>query len=476
MSYGFGSDGTATSRLGGTRANENIAVAGGRAEDNYYTLDGVSDTDVSYNSYTFLPSIDAIQEFKIQTGVYPAEYGRGLGQVNISTISGTNALHGALFEFVRNSSTDALSYCFSIPCVPSALLHQNQFGFTVGGPVYIPKVFNGRDKLFFVANYEGFRFTQGQSYVGNVPTTAERAGDFTGFNTIYDPATRLLMPGGAVTAQPFYGNMIPHDRFDPDASKLLPYIPLPTGAELVNNYADVLNDTEDDNQFTARIDYDQSSKSRWFGRYSFSNESSIIPDSPIIQTTDRLTSHPKQFVFSNIRTISPTTLNQFWFGYNRLNNEILNWDSGSTSANAVGAIGGIPGVATPYPLICGVPGISISGLSSFGDDTGIPFVLIHNTFQYRDVLSMVRGNHSISLGAEIRRDQDTTEGNSFIRGNLTFDGTVTQNPAAPSGTTGVTSAKSEGSERRAEELFCENVRRYVNGIPLLNVVDKKRGY
>jgi Carboxypeptidase regulatory-like domain/TonB dependent receptor len=437
VTYGFGENGTAAERIGGTRAEMDISVAGGRGEWNYFTLDGVSNTDVSYNTYTFLPSIDAVQEFKIQTGVFPAEYGRGFDQVNISTISGTNALHGSLFEFVRNSSTDALSYCFSIPCVPSALLHQNQFGFTVGGPVYIPKVFNGRNKLFFMANYEGFRFTQGQSYVGDVPTTAERAGDFAGLLPIYDPATHVLLPDGAVAAQPFAGNIIPQDRFNPDAVKLLQYFPEPTGPGVVNNYADVLNDTEDDNQFTARIDYDQSSKSRWFGRYSFSNENSIEPQDAIIQGNLRLTSHPKQFVLSNIRTISPTTLNQFWFGYNRLNNQILNWDSGNSSANAIAAIGMPPGVATPTPLVYGVPSLYVSGLTSAGDNDATPFLLYHNTFQYRDVLSMVRGNHSIDVGAEIRRDQDTTEGNSFLRGAFTFDGTVTRDPAAPLGTTGV---------------------------------------
>jgi hypothetical protein len=440
VSYGFGENGTANSRVGGQRANEDISVAGGRSEWNYYSLDGVSDTDVSYNTYTFLPSIDAIREFAIQTGVYPAEYGRGLGQVNISTLSGTNAFHGALFEFVRNSSTDAENYCFTSSCAASSLLHQNQFGLTVAGPVLIPKVFNGRDRLFFMTNYEGFRFSQGQNFVANVPTVAERGGDFTGFNPIYDPTTRVQQPNGDITAQQFSGNQIPQGSMDPIALQLLTYFPMPTSSGSVNNYSDVLSSTETNNQFTIRIDFNQGSRSRWFGRYSFSNENADTPGSAIVDTGTRLVTYPKQFVLSNTETITPTTLNQFWFGFNRMNNQILNWNSGNSAKNVVGAIGGIPGVATPNPLIYGIPSLNANGLDSVGDNCCIPFVLYHNTFQYRDVVSMVRGKHSIAFGAEIRRDQDTSEGNSFVRGNFTFDGTASKDPSLPAGTTGVSFA------------------------------------
>ena len=142
--YGYSPDvGAATSRMGGQRNEMDISVAGGRPEFDYYTLDGVSNTDVSFNTYTFLPSIDAIQEFKIQTGVFPAEFGRGTAQINVSTKPGTNNLHGSLFEFVRNTSTDAQAYCFNYStgiCPPGAILHQNQFGGVVGGPVTSPRV------------------------------------------------------------------------------------------------------------------------------------------------------------------------------------------------------------------------------------------------------------------------------------------------------------------------------------------------
>lgn len=199
VSFGVGNEnGSGANRLGGQRITEMISVAGGRTEYNYYSLDGVTDTDVSFNTYTFLPSIDALQEFKIMTGIFPAEYGRGTAQINVTTKPGTNDLHGALFEFVRNSSTDAQSYCF-VPnaatgkCPPGNILHQNQFGGTVGGPVYIPHLFDGRNKLFFMFNYEGYRTSQAVNETGQVLTAGERNGDFTGDIPEAPPPSQLCM-------------------------------------------------------------------------------------------------------------------------------------------------------------------------------------------------------------------------------------------------------------------------------------------
>jgi len=152
VSFGFGSNSTATGRQGGQRSTENIAVSGQRSEFNYFTLDGVDNTDISFNLYIFLPSIDAIQEFKVQTGVFPAEFGRATGQVNVSTKPGGNTFHGALFEFLRNSALDASAYSFTSVHPPKNPFKRNQFGFTLAGPVLIPKLFNGKNRLFFMAN------------------------------------------------------------------------------------------------------------------------------------------------------------------------------------------------------------------------------------------------------------------------------------------------------------------------------------
>ena len=391
----------------------------------------------SFNSYTFLPStIDALQEFKIETGIFPAEFGRGLGQVNVLTKPGTNDFHGALYEFVRNSTTDAANYCFVSSCPPGNLLHQNQFGGTIGGPVWIPHVFNGKNKVFFMFNYEGFRFSQGATETGVGPTVAQRQGNFAGFSTIYDPATQVAN-GSVVTATPFAGNVIPQSRFDPIAIKLLAFEPLPN-ASGPNNLVSVFGNTQTNNQFTIRGDYNESTKSTWFGRYSWSNELGVTPDSPVIVTTDKLSVHAKQAVLSNVRTFSPTLVNEFRFGYNRLVNGVLNW-SAYTGVNEVGALGGFPGVAVPSPEIYGVPSIAITGMldsagTSWGDDQGIPFLIWDNTFQWSDTVSKIYGKHSFRFGAEIRRDQFNSVGNSDIRGYFSFYGQATQNPASPKNT------------------------------------------
>jgi len=149
------STGAASTRLGGDRANQSFAVSGSRREYNNYSIDGVTNTEPNYNAYLFLPSVDALQEFKVQTGIYSAEFGRGIGQVNISTRSGTNEYHGTAWEFLRNSALDARPFGFTTLVPQKSPFKQNQFGFTLGGPVSIPRLYNGRDKLFFMSNYEG---------------------------------------------------------------------------------------------------------------------------------------------------------------------------------------------------------------------------------------------------------------------------------------------------------------------------------
>ena len=463
VSWGVANEnGSGASRLGGQRITEMISVAGGRTEYNYFSLDGVSNTDVSFNTYTFLPSIDAIQEFKIQTGIFPAEFGRGTAEINVSTKPGGNDLHGALFEFVRNSSTDAQSYCFTPlastgKCPPGNILHQNQFGGTVGGPVYIPHLINGRNKLFFMFNYEGLRRSQAVNESGIVLDTYERQGDFTHnqpgtstpWPTLWDPNTRVLNSAGtAVTsAQTFASecggaNMIPNgsncggipSRFDPMDVKLMAFDPQPNTSGSTN-LVDSFPNTQVNDQYTIRIDFNQSTKSTWFGRMSWDKEVGTIINGPIKESNDHITAHPVQFELSNVRTFSPTLVNDFRFGYNRLTSDVFNYNA-VTGLNEVGALGGIPGVATPYPAIYGVPSTNVIGIQGWGDDSGIPFLTGDNTWQFADTVSKVHGKHSIRFGADIRRDDFDSAGNSFIRGAFSWNGQYTSNPSltSPGGT------------------------------------------
>src|SRR5437764_315425 len=180
--------GQAGSRQGGDRANQAISTGGQRIMFDYYTLDGVNNTDPNFNTYVVLPSIDAIQEFKVQIGVYPAEFGHQSTQINVLTKSGGNAYHGSLFEFLRNDALDAKPYAFTSVHPAKSPFKWNDYGFELDGPVRLPKLYNGHDKLFFMANYEALRRRQNFQNTYNVATPAMFKGDFSELSTpIYDP-------------------------------------------------------------------------------------------------------------------------------------------------------------------------------------------------------------------------------------------------------------------------------------------------
>src|SRR3989441_1607908 len=225
------SAGQAGSRQGGDRASQSISAAGQRIMFNYFTLDGVTNTDPNFNTYVVLPSIDALQEFKVQTGVYPAEFGHEATQINVLTKSGGNQYHGALFEFLRNDTLDAAPYSFTASHQAKSRFKWNDYGFEIDGPIRIPKLFNGQNKLFFMANYEALRRRQSFQSIYSVPTSAMFGGNFSGLNTtIYDPTNKT----------PFAGNIIPSSRFDPTSQKLLPYYAAANvagaGSSLTNNF------------------------------------------------------------------------------------------------------------------------------------------------------------------------------------------------------------------------------------------------
>src|SRR5205085_390367 len=210
VSTGFSTQGQAGARQGGIRAAQTISVAGQRTNFNHYTLDGVENTDPNFNTFVVMPSVDALQEFKVQTGVYPAEFGRQTSQINVLTKSGTNQYHGTLFEFLRNDKMDAYPYSFTSIRTSKNPFKWNQYGFTLGGPVWLPKLFNGRSKLFFMGNYEAFRKRENITALYSLAPAAVQGGDFSGIsNRIFDPTTHVKQSDGTITATPFTGNMIP---------------------------------------------------------------------------------------------------------------------------------------------------------------------------------------------------------------------------------------------------------------------------
>src|SRR5438034_1516822 len=301
VSYGFTDSTIAGNRQGGARAQQNISVSGQRSEFNHFTLDGVENTDVNFNTYVFLPSIDALQEFKVQTGIFPAEFGRATTQINVSTKPGTNQFHGTLFEFLRNDKLDARQYAFAGER-PKDPFKWNQYGFAFGGPVWLPHIFKGTDRLFFMSNYEGYKERRLTRQLFSVPSVKMRSGDFSEVSTpIYDPLNRT---------QQFPGNVIQRDRFHPTSVKLLEFFPPPNlNPGLVPfNYEGTLNRRADKDQFIQRIDFVESSKSNWFGRYSWGSETEVSP--VFYRNAFRVSSTVHQAMFSNTRVLSTAMVNE----------------------------------------------------------------------------------------------------------------------------------------------------------------------
>src|SRR5579864_7458148 len=294
--------GQASTRQGGDRSTQEIFVAGARREYLNFTLDGVQNYDPGFNTYASLPSIDALQEFKVQTGVYPAEFGHLQVQVNVSTLSGTNQFHGALFDFLRNNDFDARPDAFTSAAPLSSPFKWNQYGYTLGGPVWIPKLFNGKNRLFFMSNYEGFKLRQQTQTVYTTFPAAFRTGDLSSVqatHVITDPTTGL----------PFPGNIIPGNRLDTIAKGLLQYFPAPNipnapNNGLSNNYFALDNIIQDKYQVSERVDFVQSEKSSWSGRYSQQHEYGVS-----------LVTTPKQAMINNTRILSPTLVNEARVGF-----------------------------------------------------------------------------------------------------------------------------------------------------------------
>src|SRR6516162_480486 len=355
VTYGFMAPNNVQRRQGGSRTEQNISVAGLRGVWNNYTLDGVSNTDVNFNLYIQLPSVDALQEFKVQSGIYPAEFGREAGQINVSTKSGSNDYHGALFEFVRNSDLDAKPYDFIGTAPTKAPFRWNQYGFMLSGPVRIPKLFNGRDRLFFMSNFEGFKSRRTDLGLYTTPPDSWRHGDFSSFKTpLYDPMSRTADPNGQVTATPFANNYIDPVRFDPISVKLLQFWPLPNlnTPTVSNNYQNPQKTTIDKNQFNQRIDFNENPRSQWFGRFSWTDEFTVQPGLPLSGIT--LSTNSKQYMLSNTRVFSPTKVNEFRFGYTTLYNASAQELAGKR--DVVKELG-LP-FSTPDPLVWGIPTVT----------------------------------------------------------------------------------------------------------------------
>jgi len=425
-------------RMGGQRNSFALNVGGQRVHYNHYSLDGVENTDLNFNSYMLLPSVDALQEFKIEAGLFDAEYGRAIAQINASTKSGTNTFHGSVFQFVRDSALDAKNY-FDPKDREIPPFTRKQYGVTVDGPVVMPG-FDGRSKLFFMFNWEGLRERKSLTSSPSLPLSAWRNGDFSQLRDasgnlipIYDPATRVFDAAGNVIQAPtaFAGNRIPANRIHPVSRGLMAFYPTPDEERTGPNFTNHEARRVDADQFTYRLDFVESSTSSWFFRHSFSRELGYdpfaIPDMGINTDTD-----VQQAVIANTRMFGSNKLNDLRFGYGKLDNAHI-----SPRANTVNVVGEL-GINLPNdnPLYWGVPNIGITGLSGLGEESDAPFINHDTTFQLVDNFSWSVGQHSIKFGGELRRVLYDQIGGVVTRGRWAFDGRYTQNPLLPAANRG----------------------------------------
>jgi hypothetical protein len=421
--YGPGNS-IAQARGGGDRSNFQLNISGQRLENNHYMLDGVENTDPNYGTYLVQPSVDALQEFKVDTSSYGAEYGHNLAQINVVTKSGTNQYHGELFEFLRNSDLDARNF-FDKGTGPKPPFKRNQFGGVLGGPVIIPKVINGRNKLFFFFNYEGLRQVQAQTFTSTVPLVPDRGGNFSSYSTkIYDPSSRVLNAAGTavVSATPFPGNSIPGYRISPTSLALLNFYPSPNNGTggYANDFLSNESGTAKADGETARVDWQQSTNSSFIFRYSHGNEPQYIPASiPQQGTVNSTITH--QALLGHTWIVNPSMVNEFKFGFSRL--ELVNGNVHTNKLDVVGQLG-IPYVLDT-PAFWGVPYIQFTGLAAFGDPANGPYSNWDTIIQPTDNFSWNKGRHAFKFGGELMRTRMNLIGNDVARGRFTFNGQYT---------------------------------------------------
>ncbi len=414
------------------------AVNGTRLEENNYLVDGISNIE-NHNGLGILifPSVDAIAEFRVESSVSDAQFGRGGGgTVNLIYKSGTRDFHGNLYEFFRNSTLDAKNY-FDRASDPIPPFKQNQFGGTLGGPL---TPWTKDKKTFFFVSYEGLRVRQAQTLISTVPTAAYRTGDFSAApQRIFDPLTQRQTGSNQFVRDQFPGNRIPAGRIDPVGRNLLNLYPLPNlGLGVANNFLfnpvrSITGDKED-----VKIDKTFSERDVAFVRYSHSaddlDEPSFLP-APAVGNGPGVpgpAAQPvNQVVASETHLFSQSFSNEARAGWTRLNLRAFNLNYGKYASQELGVPGGnVPGDI----LTSGLSIFSISGLRDLGDNGFSPAVVVSDNLQFSDNLNYFRGKHSLKTGADVQRRRYNAFQSDVLRGTMSFSGAYTQDPNARGGT------------------------------------------
>lgn len=443
---GFGAKGTIMSgtRPDDLRPGTELFVNGNRESSNNYLYDGVDNNDRLTLAIVVRPAVEAIKEFKIQTNLFSAEQGRNPGgQVDVVTKSGTNDLHGAAYEFLRNSALDAKNPFLS-RTDPKPGFKQNQFGGAIGGPII-------KSRTFFFGNYDGFRQRLARVFVNTAPTAKMRVGDFSELpaGSIYDPLTTVQTTAGGVTTttrSPFPNNLIPSNRWDPVAAKLINAYPLPTTSALSNNQITTPNRSQDWDQYDIRGDHTHNEANSLFVRHSWSKTATTNPHTfPAVTIagvgkavgvgnedsfagTSTLRAHHD--VIGWVHTFSPRLIGDFRVGFARFQ---LDFDQSDVEpGDQLGVKLGVPN-ANQQEVSQGLPIISPAGYSGVGHSRSLPILRRENTFHYLANLTYTLNQHAIKTGIDIRRRQITEYQTNRGNGRFNFSPSITNNPANNSG-------------------------------------------
>jgi hypothetical protein len=390
-----------------------ISVNGSRNSKTVFMIDGGSVTSQYFDSASVVPSVDAIQEFNVQSNAFSAEYGQGTAVINISLRSGTNRLHGSVYEFLRNQVLDARNFFNTTGVRPA--VKQNQYGFTLGGPIVIPHVYKGRDRTFFFFDYEGTRLRRASTFNNPVPSLAMRNGDFSALATpILDPTTKI----------PFSNNVIPANRISSQSAFFLPLYPTANTAAGTFNY--VPNRKMDGDKFDIRIDHHFSAADTLSSSYSMNMAETFNPGAFTANGGVTQENRRQRFSLTETHIFSPAVVNELRLNYVRM--RFNNFPQGlGTNYTVESGIGGFEAQSAQFP---GFPGLNISGFLGFSGNAFSPIKFRDNKYEIDDSVSWGWGAHQFKFGVLLRQYDTNTTNAARSRGDFTFNGTFTGNSFA----------------------------------------------
>ncbi len=415
----------------GVPPGANFIGAGTREVTNSLTLDGITIMNSLISSSPVTPNPDAVAAVQTQTGNYTAQYGAYMGvHINVETKAGTNTLHGTAYDYVQNDFFNAKPFT-ALPTSRTPVLRFNQFGGVLGGPLFIPHLYNGRDKAFFLGSYEGLRRIAQSSTTGQLITDAMRTGNFSALCSAYTAGicntgagTQLKNPA---TGAPYLNNQV--TNISPIATALLAYYPHPNQPGIGTNFNGLLPNVFNKNATLDRVDYNLSEKVRLFARYTY--EKSNASNGAIVTTSQSYSpTTDSNGVLGYTHIITQRIINDLRLGYNKFSSNQLNYFAVNGPAGAGTALGIQGFTADTANNNPGIPTIAINGGYAGLGAEGTNWYQDDRTLHGYDQISYSRGKHDIMAGADIRRMTIGRAATNQNRGQFTFTGNYSGNGAA----------------------------------------------